>query len=499
VETPSRTPSPVTSIHSDVLSHTRPESRPVQSPSPSLPFTPSGPQGLDPRREKEKDKDKKGLFKWGGGEKKGKKDQREKEKDPGFFGSLFSSKRKPEENAPMGLAHGQSGREAAAALLGASKASRGYVPPASPQPPSVNNYSRYPIHVERAIYRLSHIKLANPRRALYEQVLISNLMFWYLGVINKTQQPQSQQQTQRQTATEQAVAGGPGPASQTEREEKERTELEQAENERDEAKLALQGQGQGQPQGLAQQSPPQGRRGSLTKAPPSNAGTRRAEQPVRGPQYDVQHRAMEQEYGAAFTSARSMTAPSGIGYSIAPGPGATPVQMQMQMSISMSGPASAAASSPHIHATAAAVASTPSAARPATAPRRSRSPPPPTGSPMRFIPPPPPPAPPSLVGHPPMLVSSPVQVSPLNAASIQGQIPEVRAPTRSLSANATPPLGPRSARKAQSAHAVLPPGARRPRTADSVVAVAEEEDVPLALWQQQQYQQSLINQQPRRR
>jgi hypothetical protein len=50
-------------------------------------------------------------------------------------------------------------------------------------------YARYPIHVERAIYRLSHIKLANPRRPLYEQVLISNLMFWYLGIINKPPVP----------------------------------------------------------------------------------------------------------------------------------------------------------------------------------------------------------------------------------------------------------------------------------------------------------------------
>ena len=60
------------------------------------------------------------------------------------------------------------------------------------------NFYRLPIHVERAVYRLSHIKLANPRRPLYEQVLISNcasaafktrltraVMFWYLGVINR--------------------------------------------------------------------------------------------------------------------------------------------------------------------------------------------------------------------------------------------------------------------------------------------------------------------------
>ncbi|KAI7907426.1 uncharacterized protein BX663DRAFT_548469 [Cokeromyces recurvatus] len=44
------------------------------------------------------------------------------------------------------------------------------------------NYNRLPLHVERAIYRLSHLKLTNPRRSLYQQVLISNLMFWYLSI-----------------------------------------------------------------------------------------------------------------------------------------------------------------------------------------------------------------------------------------------------------------------------------------------------------------------------
>ncbi|KAF7728081.1 hypothetical protein EC973_006719 [Apophysomyces ossiformis] len=55
------------------------------------------------------------------------------------------------------------------------------------------NQNRLPIHVERAIYRMSHIKLANPRRPLQEQVLISNLMFWYLSII-------SSQQTQASSA-----------------------------------------------------------------------------------------------------------------------------------------------------------------------------------------------------------------------------------------------------------------------------------------------------------
>ncbi|CAG8628771.1 11099_t:CDS:2, partial [Ambispora leptoticha] len=53
--------------------------------------------------------------------------------------------------------------------------------------PKYTNYNRLPIHMERAIYRLSHVKLANPRRPLHEQVLISNMMFWYLSLINKQQ------------------------------------------------------------------------------------------------------------------------------------------------------------------------------------------------------------------------------------------------------------------------------------------------------------------------
>jgi hypothetical protein len=124
--------------------------------------------------------------------KKGKKDKQDapdpkrathppahdKEKDKaetsgGFFGGLFGSKKKPD------TAEGEK-REVQSAQLqlptppptasGMLTADGKYV-----------NFYRLPIHIERAVYRLSHIKLANPRRPLYEQVLISNLMFWYLG------------------------------------------------------------------------------------------------------------------------------------------------------------------------------------------------------------------------------------------------------------------------------------------------------------------------------
>ncbi|KAG0210033.1 hypothetical protein BGX28_009709 [Mortierella sp. GBA30] len=64
--------------------------------------------------------------------------------------------------------------------------------------PKYSNYNRLPIHIERAIYRLSHVKLANPRRPLHEQVLISNMMFWYLGVIQQQQMLQQQVEQQQQ-------------------------------------------------------------------------------------------------------------------------------------------------------------------------------------------------------------------------------------------------------------------------------------------------------------
>lgn len=96
--------------------------------------------------------------------------EKEKEKESGFFGGLFGGKKKAEHDA--------------------NQQPTPTTPPPEirtpPPPPTASgallpngqytNFYRLPIHVERAVYRLSHIKLANPRRPLYEQVLISNLM-----------------------------------------------------------------------------------------------------------------------------------------------------------------------------------------------------------------------------------------------------------------------------------------------------------------------------------
>ncbi|GMM28372.1 Zds1 protein [Martiniozyma asiatica (nom. inval.)] len=51
---------------------------------------------------------------------------------------------------------------------------------------------RLPVHVERAIYRLSHLKLADSKRPLGQQVLLSNFMYAYLNLVNHTLWLQSQ-------------------------------------------------------------------------------------------------------------------------------------------------------------------------------------------------------------------------------------------------------------------------------------------------------------------
>lgn len=60
---------------------------------------------------------------------------------------------------------------------------------------------RYEPHIERAIYRLSHLKLGNARRPLVQQVLLSNFMYAYLNLINQgfiRQQQEAQIEMQRQ-------------------------------------------------------------------------------------------------------------------------------------------------------------------------------------------------------------------------------------------------------------------------------------------------------------
>jgi hypothetical protein len=126
---------------------------------------------------------------------------KEKDKDVGsFLGALFGKKKGNDDSKEATYPRNQDNITAGSLLDQRAMANGGRL---------VNGHSRYPIHVERAVYRLSHIKLANPRRPLYEQVLISNLMFWYLSIVNRSQQ-QAQSQQKQQPAQLQSGGGGGG-------------------------------------------------------------------------------------------------------------------------------------------------------------------------------------------------------------------------------------------------------------------------------------------------
>lgn len=121
-----------------------------------------------------------------------------KEKDSGLFSSFFGGGKKKTD------------RE----LVGKKISSRTLSPdpPHHLLKPDVDyNWTRFSLLEERAIYRMAHIKLANPRRALYSQVLLSNFMYSYLAKVQQMhpqiQVPQSaaqRQQQQKQQAQQQA-------------------------------------------------------------------------------------------------------------------------------------------------------------------------------------------------------------------------------------------------------------------------------------------------------
>lgn len=92
----------------------------------------------------------------------------EKKEREGLFSSLFSGKKVRAEKE--------------------KKYTRGV----SPEPPYRElipdkdySWTRFSILEERAIYRMAHIKLANPRRPLYSQVLLSNFMYSYLAKVQQ--------------------------------------------------------------------------------------------------------------------------------------------------------------------------------------------------------------------------------------------------------------------------------------------------------------------------
>ena len=122
-----------------------------------------------------------------------------KEKEPGLLSSIFGGKKKGEKESSH-----------------KKNSSRGLSPDPPPRilKPDIDyNWTRFSILEERAIYRMAHIKLANPRRELYSQVLLSNFMYSYLAKVqqmhpqisigNSKQAKQAQQAQQQQQAAQQ--------------------------------------------------------------------------------------------------------------------------------------------------------------------------------------------------------------------------------------------------------------------------------------------------------
>jgi hypothetical protein len=116
---------------------------------------------LDPKLEEERRKDH--VRRTSGDSKK--------EKESGLFSSLFGGGRKK-----SGESHHKK----------SSSRTLSPDPPVRELKPDIDYpWTRFSILEERAIYRMAHIKLANPRRALYSQVLLSNFMYSYLAKVQQ--------------------------------------------------------------------------------------------------------------------------------------------------------------------------------------------------------------------------------------------------------------------------------------------------------------------------
>ncbi|KAL0941802.1 telomere silencing protein [Colletotrichum truncatum] len=116
--------------------------------------------------------------------KESRKTEAKKEKEGGLFSGLFGGgKKKSEKESNNKKGHLRVSEEV----------------PYRPLKPDVDyHWTRFPLLEERAIYRMAHIKLANPRRSLLSQVLLSNFMYNYLAIVQamhpQMQVPQSPQQ-----------------------------------------------------------------------------------------------------------------------------------------------------------------------------------------------------------------------------------------------------------------------------------------------------------------
>jgi hypothetical protein len=131
--------------------------------------------------------------------------RKERDRDTSFFGGLFGgSKKKGGDKDEYRSGKGK-------------HQNRTLSPdptPARPLRPDVDYpWTRFTIIEERAIYRMAHIKLANPRRSLVSQVLLSNFMYSYLAKVQamhpqlqvpiSPQQKRQEEERKRREAEEQ--------------------------------------------------------------------------------------------------------------------------------------------------------------------------------------------------------------------------------------------------------------------------------------------------------
>ncbi|KAF1912010.1 hypothetical protein BDU57DRAFT_523316 [Ampelomyces quisqualis] len=136
-----------------------------------------------------------------------------KDKEPGLLSSIFGGGKKKSEKE---MSHKKA-------------SSRGLSPEPPPKvkiPDIDYNWTRFSILEERAIYRMAHIKLANPRRELYSQVLLSNFMYSYLAKVQQmhpqiqignskqARQAQAQQKKEQSQPPPQIQQQSPQPQSQ---------------------------------------------------------------------------------------------------------------------------------------------------------------------------------------------------------------------------------------------------------------------------------------------